>query len=447
MAKIQCSDITRELKDLFSDAVIRDLAQASGFVQRERKLDVVAFFWTLVLGFGLKQSRTIAGLRCSYATATGETFAPSAFYDRFNERLLDMLKEALKIGLESFSIGWGCTDEIAQAFTDVLLTDSSVIKLHDSLRHVFPGCRTNCAPAAAKLHAVVSVKGKGKSTVALSAGRVHDSKKLTIGSWVRDNLLMFDLGYFGYKLFTRIAEEHGYFLSRMKLNANPLLVSNLGAQGPGAIPVEGEYLQDILKSIRRDVLDVQAKVLFRRRGYNGHQSAGTSSFRVVAVRDKTTGEYHTYITNIPPEMLDAQAVAACYRARWLVELLFKELKGGYRLDQIPSRRREIVESLLYAALLTLVTSRRLFQLLATQDRARRYTPGRWWSLFAANAHTILLAVLHPRLAETLLKNLLATLRHELGDPHRARVPLLFETLECYAPKSTTSRRQPMVKRA
>jgi len=74
LAKIQCSDITRELKDLFSDAVIRDLAQASGFVQRERKLDVVAFFWTLVLGFGLKQSRTIAGLRCSYATATGETF-------------------------------------------------------------------------------------------------------------------------------------------------------------------------------------------------------------------------------------------------------------------------------------------------------------------------------------------------------------------------------------
>jgi len=76
---------------LFSDAVICDLAEASGFVQGERRLDVVAFFWTLVLGFGLKQSRTIAGLRCSYATATGETLAPSAFYDRFNDRLVNTI--------------------------------------------------------------------------------------------------------------------------------------------------------------------------------------------------------------------------------------------------------------------------------------------------------------------------------------------------------------------
>lgn len=39
-------------------------------------------------------------------------------------------------------------------------------------------------------------------------------------------------------------------------------------------------------------------------------------------------------TNIPSEALSARDVAATYAVRWEVELLFKELKSQYRLDQI-----------------------------------------------------------------------------------------------------------------
>ncbi|KUK51953.1 MAG: IS4-like transposase, partial [Desulfotomaculum sp. 46_296] len=40
-------------------------------------------------------------------------------------------------------------------------------------------------------------------------------------------------------------------------------------------------------------------------------------------------EYHLYITDIMPEQLSAEDTALLYRARWSVELVFKELKRLY----------------------------------------------------------------------------------------------------------------------
>ncbi len=73
---------------------------------------------------------------------------------------------------------------------------------------------------------------------------------------------------------------------------------------------------------------------------------------MIGIRDPRTGDYHFYVTNIPLEKLAAEDVRATYALRWQVELLFKELKQSYRLDQMPSRKRHIVEALLYAAILT-----------------------------------------------------------------------------------------------
>ena len=42
-----------------------------------------------------------------------------------------------------------------------------------------------------------------------------------VGPWGRDHLLMFDLGYFRYRLFACIVRNGGYFLTRLKGNADP----------------------------------------------------------------------------------------------------------------------------------------------------------------------------------------------------------------------------------
>lgn len=72
-----------------------------------------------------------------------------------------------------------------------------------------------------------------------------------------------------------------------------------------------------------------------------HPKGGASkvkeTFRLVGVLDEESKTYHLYLTNITPDQLSAD-VALLYRARWSVELVFKELKHLYQLDVISSGR-------------------------------------------------------------------------------------------------------------
>lgn len=52
---------------------------------------------------------------------------------------------------------------------------------------------------------------------------------------------------------------------------------------------------------------------------------------------------------IAPEDLDAHARTRVYACRWQVELVFKELKSHYRLDELPTRKPAVVEALLLAS--------------------------------------------------------------------------------------------------
>ncbi len=50
-------------------------------------------------------------------------------------------------------------------------------------------------------------------------------------------------------------------------------------------------------------------------------------FNLVGAVNQETKEYHLYLTNPSPDQLSADDVALLYRARWSIELAFKELKA------------------------------------------------------------------------------------------------------------------------
>jgi IS4 transposase len=310
----------------------------------------------------------------------------------------------------------------------VVLADATVLKLHQALKKIYPGCRTNHSPAAAKLHAVLGVTGAGRSSVKVTSERVNDRRTLVIDDWVRGKLLIFDLGYYQFQLFRRIVQKRGHFISRLKENANPKIV----AVHVGSSDFVGQRLQEVLSGLRREVLDVEVEVVCTARAYKGFQSRTKVTFRVVAIRDTEERDYHCYITSLPKEVASAIEVARIYAARWGIELLFKELKSGYRIDQLVSSRKEVVEVLIYTALITLITSRALmnFILSKIKDEALRIraTTGRWWKLFAAYAQEILLLVVRPLREMDYLRGLVGMLLHELIDPHTKREPLFVRTL-------------------
>jgi IS4 transposase len=413
---------------MFPAAWLRKIAQECGAAQRKGKVDMAHLFWTLVLGFGIGgDKRTLAGLRRAYQRTTGVELEESSFYYRFSEGLVRMLKRACEHGFSQMA---GSARSLAgplAPFRDLLVADATVIRLKDLLAKRFPGCRTNHSKAALKLHAVLSVTGTGENSIKVTSERRHENRILVAGPWMRGTLLLFDLGYYDFALFSRINKQGGYFLSRLKSNANPLITAVHSTHRGRAIDLIGKRLKEVLPRLQRDVLDVEVEITFSRRIYAGRVRRSHMRLRMVGIKDPHTGEYHFYLTNIPTEKLAAEDIQATYAARWQVELLFKELKGTYRIDDMPSANRNVVEALLYAAILTFIASRRLLEVVRTKLKhmAERLRDQRWARLLASIAHDLLFILTRPpRHCRHVIPGVVAMLLHEAPDPNTTRLPLI-----------------------
>src|SRR6202789_3895142 len=343
MAREKAVPIREALRKLFPTVFLTALARSSGAVKRLRQVDPAALFWAVVLGFGVGKGRTIASLRRGYEKSTGQRIEESSFYDRFNAGFAAMLKAAAGRALTEFvGVGRRLRGPL-EGFRDVIMTDSTVIRLHDLLARQFPACRTNHTKAALKAHTILSVAGAGKTSIKVTGERAHDGPVFCVGAWVKDHLLLFDLGYYRYQLFACITRNGGYFLTRLKANANPTITALHRVHRGRAVPVVGEKLRDVADRLRREVLDVEVDVRFQRRVYGGRARHDVQSLRVVGIRDERTGQHHFYITNLPVEKLAAEDIRATYALRWQIELLFKELKHNYRIAQMQTRRRTVAE--------------------------------------------------------------------------------------------------------
>ena len=422
----QCTEVLAELRTLFPKRWLEEAARESGWLRRWRKISPVAMFRTLVLGFGVGSQRTLASLRRAYELETGDRLVPSAFYDRFTPMLVSFLRRAVARGCEAIARRLPATGSAASRFHDIIGIDSTVLRLHDALSRCFPGTRTNHSPAAAKLHLVMSVLGVGPRSIKVTDGRIHDGRVRHLGRWVRGNLLLFDLGYYSFRAFSNIRREGGFFITRLKDGANPILRDVLDATCTTLIQ-PGACLRDVLARSRRDVLDLTAELTFRRRTYRGVRHGHAETFRIVAIRDAETRRFHVYVTNVAADQLPAEQIAATYAGRWAIELIFKELKTTYRIHQLPSSKRHVVEALILTAVLTLIVSRALLLAITRRTNAalvRRLRPLRWAKVFGAHARTILALLLDPRsLSQRARARWLQLLRSQAIDPNVERYDL------------------------
>lgn len=284
MARRKSIGIREILTSMLPSVELERLASESAMVRRRRKVEPGAMLWTLVLGFGTGRSRTLAGLRRMYQRATATTLVSSAFYDRFTPELVRFLRAVMGRLCQRMAEHEPARSGVLARFADVVVSDATVLKLHRLLASRYAGTRTNSSPAAAKLHLVMSVRGRGVTRVKLTGERANERRTLRVGPWVRDRLLLFDLGYFRYQLFDCIDRNGGYFLSRLPARANPRIVAGHRRWRGRALALEGQRLDAVAAKLKRAVLDVEVEVQFQRRAYRGYQRTDRSRLRLVGCR-------------------------------------------------------------------------------------------------------------------------------------------------------------------
>ena len=351
MAKREDTSIRESLTRLLPPVRIRRLAVETGAVKRRRKVDIVSFVYSLVLGFAVGGERSIAGLRRTFERAAGESLVPSAFYGRFTAPLVRLLERLVTEALSRLAARAQPMRGLFARFEEVLACDSTLLRLHNALEELYPSIWTHYMKASAKLSVVMNVVGRGAKSILISPGSTHDLGTMRCGAWLR----------------------HG--------------------------PRKGSH---------------------------------TLIARVLGTRDPDSGELRLYVTNAPATHLEVRHVAAIYAARWEIELLFRELKKHYRLDQTRSRNRHMAEALIYASVLTLLLARRLRAwLLAHRPAlAERLPLDRWAALVETFAHDILDILVGPREIQLVLaRRLKRLLLHEAVDPNRWRMHLV-ERAQC-----------------
>jgi len=204
------SSIENPLRKMFPDEWVRETARDIGLIKRERKIDPTIMFWVLTLSFGVRLQRTFASLKSQNEKESKTKLSDSSWYYRFTPELVEFLHQCVIHGIEELAKEPGRNlNKKLDYFKDVLIQDSTIVRLHSSLANKFPAVRARKVAAGVKVSVLVSVIANGPKTVALYAEKTAEIKTLKIGPWIKDRILLVDLGFYKTQLFARVMENGG----------------------------------------------------------------------------------------------------------------------------------------------------------------------------------------------------------------------------------------------
>ena len=97
------------------------------------------------------------------------------------------------------------------------------------------------------------------------------------------------------------------------------------------------------------------------------------------------------------------------------------MKSKYALDVLETKNVQVIEALIWTALLTLIVSRRIYSLVRNStthpEKMARYTQLRWSTIFAENASDLLTVILHRCGIQRTFETIMSVYQSQALDPH------------------------------
>jgi hypothetical protein len=186
----------------------------------------------------------------------------------------------------------------------LLSLDSSTISLCLSL---FPWAKFRRTKGAVKLHLLLDHDGYLPTFAHITNGKKHDvtiARQIPLSPY---SIVAMDRGYNDYQLFADWTENHIFFVTRLKDNADYTVVEKR------AVPVNRNILAD---------------ELIRFNGYYA-QKRCPHTLRKVVVWDKDQSREIVLLTNHLE--FGPTTISAIYKDRWQIELFFKALKQNLKV--------------------------------------------------------------------------------------------------------------------
>lgn len=390
------------LKTVLPENVLHEIAAKAGFQKRERKLTATALISILLMGCSNgSEDVPIAALdvMCLYLKKWfGITLKKQSLQGRINlpqtarfikevmNRVMsyeidNVLAKLLKNGKKKMGI-----------FVRVLIQDSSVISLPETLARIFRGSGGSASKAAVKYDYIIDQTNHLIVKMKCVAGRVPDSSLSgDIINHVKENdLIIRDLGYFNLANFSKIIKKKAFFLSR--LSKGVLLYLNKNDEQPVNLV---EYLEKL--SVKRKGVDIDVYVGKKERLLVRLVSVKVPP-EVVELRRKqyknargrskepseSLKEWHGYtlmITNISRDILSLNSILKQYKVRWQIELFFKNMKTIFVVDIMTGQNKYRILCLIFTKLAIIWFASLLYAYaqakIGTNKEVSRFKFSRW----------------------------------------------------------------------
>lgn len=270
-----------------------------------------------------------------------------------------VLKEVVKC--EFFDV----TDlSYLSGFNRILIQDSTVMELHEKLSPHFQGVGGSASKSSVKVDYIFDYLSEKLVDIDFFSGNQPDQSlaKRLIPMLEMGDLVIRDLGYYSLEQIKEIEQSESYYISRFKVDVN--VYESKDAKKPL------DLAKFIEKNIYQGMLDIQVFIgkekhptrlvacLMDEETINKKQRVAnkTAARRGLKVskQKRTLLKYAIFITNIPSNMLSATLITVLYRARWRIELIFKEWKSCLKLHMFKGYNKERFLCLLYGRLIMIL---------------------------------------------------------------------------------------------
>lgn len=424
------------METILPDSVLNRVVEAAGFEQRERKRDALMFLRAMLVSASSPSGGRQADIMRTYFDNGAPRVARGSFYEWFGPPLEKVMNELAKITMNYVKEQTPDLPGILGCVNDWRIVDSTTVRLHDSLKAVYPGTGDY---AALKVHKTLSV---GYGTVVdyhTSPAREHDSPHLTLDESWRGMGLLVDLGYASLERLRECRRFGVSIVMRLKANWKPK-VERI---------VRGHLSRTFVPGTDLDMLlDDEALILGHCIDADVTVGPDAIPMRLIGVFVLDHG-YFFYLTNLP-RLIGPRQVADFYRVRWEIESNNKLDKSSHRLDEIDARRPAAVNALVHATMIgSMLVNLIVHQYnlgIAQRCAETRTEPPLHQGLVARMLATCSIRIakaltLQGAKADTEWEHLAKVIIHAGKDPNWRRKPSILDQLRGWkiAPPSLTTR--------
>lgn len=352
----------------FVPAPFLQLARDARWLRRQGKIDAFEFLTSLVFG-------QLSALRLTLnaqGQGLSEPVSRQAIDQRYTAAAVTYLQSAFAYGLRH-TLGWVPDQPMAHAlrqhFTAVYLVDSTAFDCPPSLQELFPGCGGDASAANIKvLLRYELITGTLEPMHLLPGKRSDQGLASLVAAPLRANQLQLqDKGFFSAAAWQQAAAQHAFLLGPLPRGVTLWLPEAPGQESPVDLaPVLAASTQPWVEYPRLYVGRGACRfgpvrvVAFRlspesaARQRAGLRESQRKQGRTPTQTALTLAGWLILVTNAPAYKLPTAMLSCLYRARWQIELIFRQCKSVLRIHVTEGDNPFRIQCQIWARLLAAV---------------------------------------------------------------------------------------------